>query len=347
MLAKLAAKRKPGVVSAAVLEQVTAALEAGKAANSRARESDRQREAAMLEAIVTAPDDDGPRLVYADWLSERRHPLGEFITLQVGRSGKRATKQARDREVRLLAGNRKELLGPFDGVVSKTGLEFERGFLVKCVALQPLPVHPLTRLLRGVVFESRVGENVRLDGLVSATGPAAQLGQAELPLKAPNLKRWRIAARTPDVLAGCLTHARVEELALRTSSGELDTWLEAVFATPCGKGLRAMTAATTSYTVLQLSPRRLTRTLERFSVELPYLAQLTFSRVSAETFALDCRVEVNALGGQRLAASIEALLPALPTVSATVSVRKADLLRMRAALTPVSARLGAVEWATR
>ncbi|MBL8921124.1 MAG: hypothetical protein JNJ54_19835 [Myxococcaceae bacterium] len=56
---------------------------------------------------------------------------------------------------------------------------------------------------------------------------------------------------------------------------------------------------------------------------------------------------MNALGGQRLAASIEALLPALPTVSARVSVRKADLLRMRAALAPVASRLGAVEWTPR
>src|SRR5215813_14910898 len=36
----------------------------------------------FLEAIRAAPDDDGPRLVYADWLEERGDPRGEFIRIQ-------------------------------------------------------------------------------------------------------------------------------------------------------------------------------------------------------------------------------------------------------------------------
>jgi uncharacterized protein (TIGR02996 family) len=39
-------------------------------------------EAAFLEAILAAPDDDTLRLVYADWLEERGDPKGEFIRLQ-------------------------------------------------------------------------------------------------------------------------------------------------------------------------------------------------------------------------------------------------------------------------
>lgn len=39
-------------------------------------------EAALLRAIVEAPDDDGTRLVYADWLLERGDTRGELITLQ-------------------------------------------------------------------------------------------------------------------------------------------------------------------------------------------------------------------------------------------------------------------------
>jgi uncharacterized protein (TIGR02996 family) len=39
-------------------------------------------EAALLAAIRAAPDDDAPRLVYADWLTERGDPRGELITLQ-------------------------------------------------------------------------------------------------------------------------------------------------------------------------------------------------------------------------------------------------------------------------
>src|SRR5213078_1683780 len=38
--------------------------------------------AAFLRAIRAAPDDDLPRLVYADYLDERGDPRGEFIRLQ-------------------------------------------------------------------------------------------------------------------------------------------------------------------------------------------------------------------------------------------------------------------------
>lgn len=47
-------------------------------------------EDAMLAAIEAAPDEDGPRLVYADWLQQRGDPRGEFIALQL--AGKRTTR---------------------------------------------------------------------------------------------------------------------------------------------------------------------------------------------------------------------------------------------------------------
>lgn len=39
-------------------------------------------EAGFLQAILDSPDDDGIRLIYADWLEERGDPRGEFIRLQ-------------------------------------------------------------------------------------------------------------------------------------------------------------------------------------------------------------------------------------------------------------------------
>jgi uncharacterized protein (TIGR02996 family) len=36
----------------------------------------------LLRAVLAAPDDDAPRLVYADWLSERGDPRGELIQTQ-------------------------------------------------------------------------------------------------------------------------------------------------------------------------------------------------------------------------------------------------------------------------
>jgi uncharacterized protein (TIGR02996 family) len=39
-------------------------------------------EADLIAAILAAPDDDAPRLVYADWLLERGDPRGELIVVQ-------------------------------------------------------------------------------------------------------------------------------------------------------------------------------------------------------------------------------------------------------------------------
>jgi len=39
-------------------------------------------ERGLLEAVIAAPDDDAPRMVYADWLQGRGDPRGEFIQLQ-------------------------------------------------------------------------------------------------------------------------------------------------------------------------------------------------------------------------------------------------------------------------
>lgn len=55
---------------------------------------------AFLDVILADPDDDTPRLVYADWLTERGDPLGEVIVVQctrarLQREGKRATAEYR------------------------------------------------------------------------------------------------------------------------------------------------------------------------------------------------------------------------------------------------------------
>src|SRR5687768_7933754 len=36
----------------------------------------------FLREIIAAPDDDAPRLIYADWLDEHGDPRGEFIRVQ-------------------------------------------------------------------------------------------------------------------------------------------------------------------------------------------------------------------------------------------------------------------------
>jgi uncharacterized protein (TIGR02996 family) len=46
-------------------------------------------EDALIHAILAAPDDTAPQLVYADWLEERGDPRGEYLRCRCGRAGLR------------------------------------------------------------------------------------------------------------------------------------------------------------------------------------------------------------------------------------------------------------------
>jgi uncharacterized protein (TIGR02996 family) len=62
----------------------------------------------FLRAIADTPEDDAPRLVYADWLDERNDPRGEFVRVQVEidraipRADRYATLRTRSRALRRL-----------------------------------------------------------------------------------------------------------------------------------------------------------------------------------------------------------------------------------------------------
>ncbi len=86
---------------------------------------------AFLQAILEAPDDDTPRLVYADWLTDQDDPRGEFIRVQCrlarmdAADPGRPVLEARERE--LLARHQDEWLGPLCPLLSRG--TFRRGFL--------------------------------------------------------------------------------------------------------------------------------------------------------------------------------------------------------------------------
>jgi uncharacterized protein (TIGR02996 family) len=103
----------------AAIEALTAELRAAQAKPART-------EADLLAAIYDHPDDDGPRLVYADWLQERDDARGEFIALQLrGADPKRANA--------IMRKHKKALLGPI-GPVLGADVEFRRGFPAKVTA---------------------------------------------------------------------------------------------------------------------------------------------------------------------------------------------------------------------
>lgn len=68
------------------------------AAPVKPKQAKRRNEQELLSLIYASPDDDQPRLVYADALSERGDERGEFISLQIARAQGRATPEQLARE---------------------------------------------------------------------------------------------------------------------------------------------------------------------------------------------------------------------------------------------------------
>jgi uncharacterized protein (TIGR02996 family) len=171
-------------------------------------------EQTMLEAILAAPDDDAPRLMYADWLIGRQRPLGEFISLQIARSNGRVSAQARHREAELLQRHRAAFLGPFDRRVTLSDSRFERGVLVRCSLRTELPRHPLVRLLQDVEFnQARIPQGLRFDSLRTARNLSIEL-LPELMERAPRLERamTHLYLRGAGALAWTMTRALLERL---------------------------------------------------------------------------------------------------------------------------------------
>jgi uncharacterized protein (TIGR02996 family) len=102
----------------------------------------------FIQEILASPDDDTPRLIYADWLEEQGDPLGEFIRVQCElatlrapqkRGGMYGNEQPRvknpskakrfrelsDRQMALLMAHIGEWVKPLLG--KATGVIFERG----------------------------------------------------------------------------------------------------------------------------------------------------------------------------------------------------------------------------
>ncbi|HJZ92315.1 MAG TPA: TIGR02996 domain-containing protein [Gemmataceae bacterium] len=84
--------------------------------------------AALLAAIREAPDDDAPRLVYADWLDEHGQPeRAEFIRVQC-ELARHESPALRRREADLLAACHDAFAGPL--AAPHLRFRFDRGFIV-------------------------------------------------------------------------------------------------------------------------------------------------------------------------------------------------------------------------
>lgn len=124
---------KPGPLPAAVEKkagELEAMFESERSQLKRtatAAKTSQQSDDALLAAIYAAPDDDGPRLVYADALTERGDPRGEFIALQIQHARGTKSPSTLRRERELLGGGKNKAEWSFP--LSQGGdCRFARGF---------------------------------------------------------------------------------------------------------------------------------------------------------------------------------------------------------------------------
>lgn len=126
-----------------------------------ARRARERRGAELLGAVLAAPELDEPRLVYADWLSARGDPRGEFITLQISRARSPSSTPGvpSERELELERRYGPRWAAPLGAVLNPHSLVFERGFLAQA-SIE-------AGQLRGPILDSQTWATLRvLDGHV-------------------------------------------------------------------------------------------------------------------------------------------------------------------------------------
>lgn len=174
---------------------------------------------AFLSAILEAPDDDGPRLIYADWLEERSDSTarerGEFIRLQCHRAALPIDDPERvelfRREQRLLIGFARTWLGPLWRWVAPW--HFRRGFLERVrVPAADFLTHADTFARLGPLF------NLTLDR-VGRT--AARLAKCPLLGRVTDLSLLDIDAAGTREFVGSSHLTRVAMLFLSRDVGDL------------------------------------------------------------------------------------------------------------------------------
>lgn len=241
----------------------------------------------MLEAIAAAPDDHGPALVYADWLTERGHPRGELIVLQCSESPDQA------RLTELIAQNTRALLGtaaclPYSVLAHVTGAgSFRRGLLRK-IELRYDPPRwfyegsPMLWFLeeiepgfggRGDDTALAVAQASRsLRSMKASPRLAARLAESKTPLSLERLQlSYAREAEAPmatllDGIAGPGL-SRVKHLELFWSNGVIhqDAIPDALVASPLFANLESLAVATTNLAGVLETLKRHGRTLPRLS----------------------------------------------------------------------------------
>jgi uncharacterized protein (TIGR02996 family) len=144
-------------------------------------------ENALLGAIAAHPEEDTPRLMYADWLDEHGRPVrAEFIRVQIEIARKEHLPRAMlnryvdlfKRNQELIDNHGNELLGPLAVLPTNARIEFRRGFPSE-VTVEALTFWHYARLLADLCPRPRVVVANEVVGVVDLLGFSSQ-GNPEL-----------------------------------------------------------------------------------------------------------------------------------------------------------------------
>lgn len=171
----------------------------------------------LLAQIACAPDDDGPRNVYADHVIAREDPLGTFIAAQLVRAARRRTKPTQV-EQRLLERHWTAWLGAASTIVAPYKIELERGFWSSCDALCTEAVACLDAEARRAALQCLSWSTVRR---LVIRGPFPFLGElfegpVQRSLRVLHVDGWAML----DELAVSAGRLAIEELRFERSYGD-------------------------------------------------------------------------------------------------------------------------------
>jgi uncharacterized protein (TIGR02996 family) len=167
----LLAARSPGLFEGATPGVATVEL---RGTSARQESAPKERpptdlRQALLQAVIAEPEEEAPRLIYADWLDEQGRPedtdRAEFIRLQVelahAKEEAARAKHLRRREEELWDARQQEWLAHLPPHLRKRGPRFHRGFL------EELSLPPSTWAKHGAkLFGQNPLFRVRLPGAV-------------------------------------------------------------------------------------------------------------------------------------------------------------------------------------
>lgn len=171
--------------------------------------------AELLDAIAETPNDDGPRLVYADWLQQQTdeawRAYGEYIALSCTTVRPKPTRKLNE----LFARHGNTWLGPVAPLL-ETNHGWSRGFLDACTArklanppaIEPALEHPAWSVLRVFEIESSSLSFESLAGLI------CQRRMANLRSLQSNTHVLRLVVESPRA-------PRLLELGAGTAEGDL------------------------------------------------------------------------------------------------------------------------------